>query len=152
MGVETRIDILLHRARIGKFVSVGAIGAIVETIIVSMLTIFFGTGALFAKAVGAEVSISTMFAINDAWTFSDSGELGVLSASVRWAKSHLVRVVGLGISFFVLYLLTKETNYSLILFDTEFWPPVANVISIASGLSINYVAESLFTWDLADVS
>ena len=51
---------LVHRARIGQFISIGVVGATIETVIVVVLTTLLGIGPLAAKAVGAEASISTI--------------------------------------------------------------------------------------------
>lgn len=140
---------LAHRMRIGQFVSVGAVGAAIETTIVAILTAAFGVGPLVAKIVGAEASTSTMFAINDRWTFADEGHTGSLAIARRWGKSHLVRGVGLAISFSVLYILTNGVAFSLPVVGVDLWPTVANVVGIGAGMIVNYVAESLFTWRIA---
>jgi len=146
MATESPLSALAHRVRIGKFVSVGALGATIETAIVALLTTTAGVGPLAAKAVGAELSITTMFVVNDQWTFADNGKLGVGAFGRRWGKSHLVRAVGLGVGFAVLYVLTSVVEFSLPLAGLELWPTVANGIGIGLGMVFNYVAESLFTW------
>jgi putative flippase GtrA len=151
MATESKVDALVHRARIGQFVSVGVLGAMIETVVVAVLTAFLGIGPLLAKAVGAELSISTMFAVNDRWTFAGEGAVGSRAFVRRWGKSHLVRTVGLLVAFTVLYVLTNVVAFSVTVAGFEFWPTVANVIGIGVGMIINYVAESLFTWDVAEV-
>jgi putative flippase GtrA len=146
MKTESPVDGLLHRVRIGKFVSVGAVGAVIETIVVVLLTTTLGTGALAAKAVGAELSVSTMFVINDRWTFYNKGSIGGVAFVRRWIKSHLVRVVGLSVAFLTLYILTSTVQLSLSILGVDFWPTVANLLGIGVGMVFNYVAESLFTW------
>lgn len=148
MTTESKIDRLIHTTRIGRFVSVGAIGAIIETIIVTILTAGLGTGPLFAKAIGAEVSISTMFGINDQWTFATEGSTESYAVLQRWVKSHLVRTGGLTVSFATLYLLTNFLEISITVYGADFWPAVANFIGIGVGMVLNYVAESLITWDI----
>ncbi|MDQ2072350.1 GtrA family protein [Haloarcula sp. H-GB4] len=148
MTTESTLVLLAHRSRIGKFISVGVVGATIETLLVAVLTAGFGIGPTVAKAIGAEISITTMFTINDRWTFVDEGELGVIAFAHRWIQSHLVRVVGLSVAFTILYLLTSILQYSLSIGGIELWPTVANLIGIGVGMSINYVAESLFTWDV----
>jgi putative flippase GtrA len=138
--------VLLERARIGQFVSVGMVGAAIETVIVFLLTATVGFPALAAKAVGAEASITTMFLVNDNWTFSEEGVPGVLNTVRRWGKSHLVRIVGLGIAFTVLLVLTGYTEVSLSIAGFDLWPTVANGIGIGVGMVVNYVFESVFTW------
>ena len=55
MATKSPLSALAHRVRIGKFVSVGALGATIETAIVALLTTTAGVGPLAAKAVGAEL-------------------------------------------------------------------------------------------------
>lgn len=148
MAAKSRFDALAHQARIGQFVSVGAVGAVIETIIVTILTAAFGAGPLLAKAAGAEVSISTMFAINDRWTFASEGTQGTSAIAKRWGKSHFVRVVGLAVSFTTLYLLTSHATVSATINGIDLWPTIANGIGIGIGMGINYVAETLFTWNV----
>jgi len=149
MMSENLLDILLHRARIGKFVSVGVVGATIETILVAICTVVFGTPPLVAKAIGAETSITTMFVINDRWTFAGQGARGIFSLLRRWGKSHLVRIFGLGVAFSVLYALTSVVTFDVYISGYDIWPTVANIIGIGVGMVLNYGAESFFTWNLA---
>lgn len=149
MATKSTTEALLERARIGQFVSVGAVGAGIETVLVAILTGLLGVEPLAAKAVGAEASISTMFVVNDRWTFADEGSAGLVAFIRRWLKSHAVRIVGLSVAFSVLYILTSVVSVSLQLAGFELWPTVANLIGIGVGMSLNYVFESLFTWGVA---
>ncbi|MFC7131170.1 GtrA family protein [Haloferax chudinovii] len=151
MATDSKLNALVHRARIGQFVSVGVVGATIETLIVAILTAFLGVGPLVAKAIGAETSISTMFVVNDRWTFAGEGDVGITAFVRRWGKSHLVRVVGLSVAFGVLYILTSIVNFELPIADVNLWPTAANIMGIGAGMIINYVAESLFTWDVTGV-
>jgi putative flippase GtrA len=146
MTTDSKLELLAHPTRIGQFVSVGVLGATIETIVVALLTTTAGFGPLTAKAVGAELSISTMFVVNDQWTFETEGDLSLVGFVSRWARSHLVRAVGLAVGFVVLYVLTTATEISLLVAGIEFWPVVANGIGICVGMVFNYVAESLYTW------
>ncbi|WP_081909160.1 GtrA family protein [Haloferax prahovense] len=151
MATEPKLKALIHRARIGQFISVGVVGATIETTIVALLTGIFGISPLMAKAVGAETSISTMFVVNDRWTFADEGDGGMVAFARRWTKSHLVRVVGLSVAFSVLYLLTTVVDFSFLVGGIELWPTIANIVGIGVGMTINYVAESLFTWNVTEI-
>ncbi|MXR51724.1 GtrA family protein [Halovenus sp. WSH3] len=149
MSGDSRVESLLHLGRFKKFVSVGVVGASIETVVVAVLTTLFGVGAVPAKAVGAELSISTMFLINDRWTFAASGALSFRAVVGRWGKSHLVRAVGLTVGFVVLILLVRIPDFELLIRGVDFWPVVANGIGIGIGMVFNYVAESLYTWQVA---
>lgn len=145
-GTERGLALLASRTRIGQFVSVGAAGAAAETLIVAALTAGLAAPPLAAKAVGAETSISLMFLLNDRYTFSEEGAAGLPAVGRRWGRSHVVRLGGLAVAFTVLWLLTARTDVTLVVAGADFWPTVANVIGIGVGMTLNYVAESLFTW------
>lgn len=141
-----RMAELRSTVRFGKFASVGAAGATLETIIVTVLTVPFGVYGLFAKVVGAEASISLMFLLNEHWTFAEEGQDGHRSLFGRYLRSHLVRAGGLAIAFGVLAALLELTTVAVVIGGHDFWPPIANLISIGVAMSVNYVAEGLFTW------
>jgi putative flippase GtrA len=137
---------LASKVRIGQFVSVGVVGATAESVVLAVLTAGFGVVPLLAKAVGAEVSITLMFLLNERWTFSESGASGLLPFVRRLGKSHLVRLGGLAVAFGVLYVLTELTTVRLLVAGADLWPTVANGIGIVCGMVLNYLTESLFTW------
>ena len=140
---------LASPSRITQFISVGVVGALLETIIVLSLTNYGSTTPLVAKAIGAETSISFMFIINDNYTFSEVGMDSIPETVRRWMKSHLVRAGGLTVAFLILWLLTARTSIQLVIGGANLWPTTANLIGIGVGLSLNYIAESLFTWRVA---
>jgi len=141
-----KLEELYSGIRFGQFVSVGAVGATAETIVVAILTAGYGVLPQLAKAVGAEVSITLMFLINDRWTFSEAGATGWLPRIRRYLKSHLVRAGGLLVGFAVLTALTSWTDVTLVVAGADLWPTVANAIGIGCGMLLNYLTEGLFTW------
>ena len=146
--MKRTIRALYAPKRITQFVSVGAVGAFLETVVVAILTTTVAFEPILAKVVGAELSISAMFVLNDRFTFADAGALGVYSVARRWVKSHAVRAVGLAVAFAVLWYLTARTPVDIYIFGSDVWPTVANAIGIAAALGINYVAESVITWNV----
>jgi putative flippase GtrA len=148
--VDLNLDRLVSGVRITQFVSVGAAGATLETVIVALLTTQAAAPPLAAKAVGAEASISLMFLLNDRYTFGEEGATGLAATARRWARSHLVRLGGLAVAFTTLWLLTSRLDVTLAVAGVDLWPTVANAIGIGVGLSLNYVAESVFTWRVLD--
>lgn len=146
--IQAHLRALVRADRIGQFVSVGVAGAALETVIVFVLTGLFTAAPLVGKAVGAEASISLMFLLNDRWTFAAEGDTGVLAFGRRYLKSHVVRLGGLSVAFATLYALTAWTSIEVVLAGADFWPTIANVAGIGVGMTLNYVAESLFTWQV----
>jgi putative flippase GtrA len=146
--VRSTLSALTSSVRIGQFFSVGVVGATAETAILAALTAGFGVVPQLAKAVGAEVSITLMFLLNEHWTFSEAGDEGSKPFVQRLLKSHVVRLGGLVVGFAVLTLLTDFTDVRLMIAGADFWPTVANGIGIGCGLVLNYLTESLFTWQV----
>lgn len=143
---KSTVGKLLSGLRFGRFVSVGVVGATAETIVLFVLTALVGVWAIFAKVVGAEVSITIMFLLNDRWTFAGEGDRVRRSILARYLRSHVVRVGGITIAFIVLWLLVDFTEIRVFVLDVDVWPTVANVFGIAAGMVLNYLFESLFTW------
>lgn len=146
--MKRTIHALYAPKRITQFVSVGAVGAFLETVVVAILTTTVAFEPILAKVVGAELSISAMFVLNDRFTFADEGALGIYNVARRWVKSHTVRAIGLAVAFVVLWYLTTRTTVHIYIFGADIWPTAANAIGIAAALGINYVAESVITWNV----
>lgn len=143
------IDELVSGVRFGKFVSVGAVGAVFDLSVSAVLTVVFGVLAEYAKLVGAEVAIVVMFFINDNWTFAGEGPSGRGHTLRRLLKSNLVRSGGLAVQFFVVRGL-RLLDLSFVVAGFELWTVLPFPIAIGASMFFNYVAESLFTWRVGD--
>lgn len=130
--------------RFGKFLSVGAVGAVLDLSVSSTLTIA-GVPPEYAKVVGAECAIILMFFVNDRWTFPEHGQSGVLATGRRLLKSNLVRSGGLVVQFLVVRVLTR-LDVSVVVAGTDVWAFLTFPIAIACAFVFNYTAESLITW------
>jgi putative flippase GtrA len=142
----TRFGALTSTIRFGQFVSVGVLGAICENIVLLSLLEVVGVGPVVAKLVGAETSITVMFAANERWTFAAEGKTGVLQLGRRFLTSNLVRAGGVLVGTAVFLALLRWVDIALVLWGIDFWPSVANSIGIGAALFVNYIAESLLTW------
>ncbi|WP_436923811.1 GtrA family protein [Halosimplex amylolyticum] len=145
---ESRTDALLSGVRFGKFVSVGAVGALSDNAMLALLGLGFGVPELAAKAVGIETAILVMFMVNEHWTFAGEGAPGARPFLRRLGKSHLVRSGGSLIQFAIYWALTQRLDVTLVVFDTDVWFLVASPIAIGFAMFVNYVFESLFTWQV----
>lgn len=141
-----RFAVLFSSVRFGQFVSVGAIGAVGDNTVLALFTLGFGVPELWAKAAGIETAILLMFLLNDRWTFADVGASGSGSFASRLLKSHLVRSGGVTVQLLVYWFLTQYLTITLLVADTELWFLAASPISIGVAMSVNYVFETLFTW------
>lgn len=143
--VPDPVEELAAASRFGKFLSVGAGGAVVDVSVSSVLTLAAILPPQWAKLVGAEIAIVLMFLVNDRWTFPEEGALGLVPKLRRLLKSNLVRTAGLAVQFAVVAFLTS-LNVQVVVFETDVWDVVTMPIAIGFAFVINYVAESLLTW------
>lgn len=132
-----RVAELLSGIRLGQFVSVGAVGYVVDNVVLALLIEFAGVGVVLGKPVSAEAAIVVMFVVNERWTFAEWGRVGWRPLLRRFATSNLVRLGGAGVAWAVLVALTE-------LYGVHYF--VGNTIGIGAGVVVNYIAESLFTW------
>lgn len=131
------VDRLLDMEYISRFLSVGVLGAIFDNIVLFLAVEFVAISPIVAKVLSAESSIILMFAINERWTFSGHGSAGYLEMARRLLTSNVVRVGGLAVGLFVLYVLHNKLGM---------WYLLANALGIGCGFIANYVSESIFTW------
>jgi putative flippase GtrA len=143
-----RVDSLLSGARFGKFLSVGVVGAISDNTVLALLKLGLGVPELYAKAAGIETAIVVMFLVNEHWTFADEGASGWRAFGKRLGKSHLVRSGGSLVQFGIYWFLTQRLDVTVVLFETDWWFLIASPIAIGVAVFVNYVFESLFTWQV----
>ncbi|WP_336023837.1 GtrA family protein [Halobellus salinisoli] len=143
--MRNAIDELASSVRFGKFVSVGAIGAVFDMTTTTALIVGFGVLGEYAKLVGAEVAIVVMFAINERWTFSELGAPGRVPTLKRFLRSNLVRSGGLAVQFLIVRGL-RQLDVTVPLFGFDLWQLIPIPIAIGASMFLNYVAESLLTW------
>lgn len=149
-ALRTRLQGLASGIRFGQFASVGIVGAICDNAMLTLLKLGFGVPDELAKAAGIETAIVVMFLLNDRWTFADQGEAGLVPRLRRLAKSNVVRVGGIAIQLTVFTLLVNRTDLTLSLGGTDFWFLAASLIAIGCAMFVNYLAESLFTWQVEE--
>lgn len=133
------ISTLICNVRFGKFISVGFIGMIVDMFLLTLLVEVGNFTPTTGKICSTEISIITMFVINDYWTFKKSGEKIIKFRLKRFIKSNIVRWGGGSIALIILHILTTLLGI---------WYLLANAIGIGIGVIFNYVFESLVTWQI----
>ena len=143
-----RVEALLSGVRFGKFVSVGAVGAVFDLTVSTLLILQFGLAGEVAKVAGAEVPIVVMFFINEHWTFAEEATGGALPTLRRLLKSNLVRSGGVAVQFLVVRSL-GGLDVTLTAFGVDLWQLVPLPIAIGVSMLLNYVLESLVTWRVA---
>ncbi|GCF12971.1 sugar translocase [Haloarcula mannanilytica] len=146
--VPDRFESLVSGVRFGQFVSVGVVGAISDNTVLAVLGLAFGVSDMWAKAAGVETAILVMFLVNEHWTFAGQGETGRRSFAKRLGKSHLVRSGGVAVQLAIYWLLTQRLAIELVVAGTDLWFIAASPIAIGVAMLVNYVAESIFTWQV----
>ena len=161
-----RLEALSSGVRFGQFVSVGAVGAVVDTLVLLALAEGFGVLPELATLAGIETAILVMFAVNDRWTFAGEGTPGRAPLLGRLKRSHLVRAAGSLTQFTVFVVVYRGLFVAVTLGDVgpawavlgavglpaglDLWLLVAKATGIGVGMVVNYVFESLFTWRVTE--
>ena len=145
-SLPASVDALASGVRLGKFVSVGVVGAVFDTPVLTGLRLGLGAPKLLAKAAGIETAIVVMFLVNEHWTFKGEGADGSGPFLKRLLRSHVVRAGGSTVQFLIYAGLVTWVDPGVYLFDVDVWFLLASFLAIGMAMSVNYVFESLFTW------
>ncbi|PSQ11366.1 sugar translocase [Halobacteriales archaeon QS_5_70_15] len=146
-GADRWVRSLLSATRFGRFVSVGVVGAAFDVTTSTVLS-ELGVYPEFAVFVGIEVAVVVMFLLNDNWTFARQGAAGLRAALGRLARSNLVRAGGILVQLATFRLLFRVVALELDVAGVDGWFVVSKVAGIGTGMVVNYVAESLVTWQV----
>lgn len=130
-----RYALTAHVRRLVQFGLVGALGAIVNTVLLFLLAEVCGLHHLIAAAVASEAAILHNFTLNNCWTF---GDLELLHSWTRRAVGYnVVALSGLVISLVVLAALTTLLGLHYL---------IANVFAMGAATLWNYGLNARFTW------
>lgn len=143
-----RVEPLISGAQFGQFISVGAVGAVVDTLVLAAATLLIGVSELWGKAAGIEIAVVLMFLLNERWTFTGHGNNGWRPLLARLGKSHLVRSGGVAVQLVIFWALTVPYALSVTIGGIDVWFLIASLASIGIATLINYVFEGLFTWNI----
>lgn len=163
--IGERVGSLLSGIRFGKFVSVGVVGALCDTAVLVTLEQVVGAPPELAWLVGVETAIIVMFLVNENWTFAAHGEDDRASFLDRLKRSHVVRAAGVATQFVVFVTVYRLLFRDLVLGDIGLWASLtggfgvpfagldlwlllAKGLGVGVGMVVNYVFESLFTWQV----
>jgi putative flippase GtrA len=146
--VPDRFDALVSGVRFGQFVSVGAIGAVFDVTTLVLLTELAGVPAAYANVASIETAILVMFAVNEHWTFADEGGGGARSLGRRLVRSHVVRAGGSTLQYVLLVAVYYRVAVNLTVAGVDLWLVAVKGGAIAVAMLVNYVFESLFTWQV----
>lgn len=119
-----------HLWRVGRFLLVGAVGAIVNTGALFLFHEEVQLPLIFASALAVELAIASNFIWNNRWTFGRR-ELSLR----RFARFNLVSLGGLAITSITVWTLATELGLNYLL---------ANLVGI--GLATSWNLAGSFTW------
>lgn len=119
-----------------KFAAVGAIGALINTIILFILTNFMGVYYLLGSPFAIETGIIFMFFVNNRITFEQKKE-GVKEIIEGILRSNFVRIFGILINIILLFVFTEFFGIFYLL---------SNIIAIAIASVFNFFGEREFNW------
>ncbi len=125
----------LHRFL--KFCTVGAVGAVVNLLVLYALT-EFGVFYLLSGLVGIEAGLLSNFMLNRSWTFKDRGAAGLRFLLTALYRDHAVRFVGIMLNLLILWLLTS-------LFGLYYL--ISQLIGITVAMLWNYGGNQWWTWE-----
>ena len=131
------VEPLVRAERVGQFITIGAVGVAVELVVLAALVETAVTGRFLGGVAGKEAAVFVMFALNERWTFADSGRPGLRAVARRLLLSNLARALGNGVALAV---------YTILYLWVGVWYLLAALLGIAVGFLFNYVLEGLLTW------
>ncbi|ESP89920.1 GtrA family protein [Candidatus Halobonum tyrrellensis] len=146
---ESTLAALASGARIGQFVSVGVVGFVFDLTVSTALR-ELGVFPELAAAVGIETAVIVMFLLNDRFTFAQQGTRGLAATARRLARSNAVRLGGIAVQLATFTAVYRGLAVPLTVAGVDGWFVVSRAAGIGVGMAVNYVAESLFTWRVAE--
>ncbi|AAB90627.1 GtrA family protein [Archaeoglobus fulgidus] len=128
---------MIEFLRLLKFASVGAFGALINTLILYIFTEYFRVYYIVSSILAIEIAIVVQFILNDRWTFRDKRSSDLRLFLFRLLKSNLWRVAGIFVNISILYVLTELFKIYYIF---------SNFVGIGCAFIFNYIMESKLTW------
>lgn len=120
-----------------KFASVGAFGALVNTMLLYVFTDVAGLHYLLSAVLAIEFSIISMFFLNNRFTF-ENVKTGMKQIVDGVVVSNIVRSAGIVTQLAVLYILTDYFSVYYLL---------SNVIAIFLSSILTFVGENRYNWN-----
>jgi dolichol-phosphate mannosyltransferase len=119
-----------------KFCLVGALGFLVNTGLLWILTDGVGLYYVLSSAISIEVSILFNFSLNDSWTFRNRKGLGN-NILVRAIKYNLVCIVGAVLNLGILTLMTEGFGVYYL---------ISNMVGMVVAVLWNYGGSTKWAW------
>lgn len=145
------LDELMHGGRIGRFVSIGAVGFCFDVATATVLS-ELGIFPELAALIGIEVAVVVMFLLNDNITFATEGMAGAIPTFRRLLKSNFVRVGGITVQLLIFSGFYRGIDVMFMIASVDAWFIVSKAAGIGIGMIVNYIAESVLTWRVIQIS
>jgi dolichol-phosphate mannosyltransferase len=123
--------------RFFKFCAVGAVGAVLNLVVLYSLT-ELGLFYLLSGLIGIEAGLLSNFFLNRSWTFKDRQTRGLGYMLTALYRDHVVRFVGIVLNLLILWLLTSVFGLYYL---------TSQVIGIAVAMLWNYGGNQWWTWE-----
>ena len=123
--------------RLRRFVTVGAIAALVQTALLWTFVQSYGVHYLLAVVLAIEVTIVLQFVLNNSWTFRPSRHRTLRSYAAGLVRTNLVRGTAIPIQMAILYAFVEWGGLV---------PVVGNLGAIAISGVYRYYLDSRWTW------
>ena len=118
-----------------RFAVTGALGAVVNTVILYGMTEFLGLFYIFSALIATEISIIFMFFINNDFTFQNRKTgFDIIKGLI---KSNIIRSFGIGLNIGLLYIFTEFLGIYYI---------VSNLMAIFLASIFNFIGERDLNW------
>ena len=129
------MNVPLWAVRLGKFLCVGATGAVIDLGTTYLLKEKAKINRFAASSVGFCLGVINNFFLNRAWTFEGTNKATV---GTQFEKFAIVSLVGLGISNLSLHIMHNKFKIGF------YWAKVLTTIFVVSW---NFTANLLFTFN-----
>ncbi|MBN2385942.1 MAG: GtrA family protein [Anaerolineales bacterium] len=130
-----------ERTRFGKFMVVGAIGAVVDFGVMNLLTHLFDTPLVIAGTLSFICAVTSNFLWNRYWTYPDSRSRPIAR---QLAMFFLVNVVGVFIRIPILWLLEPPLIETFERLDLA--PPMTSAF-LAKNLTVAVAVGIVMLWN-----
>jgi putative flippase GtrA len=117
--------------RLPKFAVVGAIGTVINTLALFLLSRWVGLPLAAASALAVELAAVSNYLLNDSWTFSARTR-----SFRRFARFNIAALMGLALNVFIVWFLARLGLFFL----------AANLAGIAAGFALNYAFSVSWVW------
>jgi len=122
-------------ARYGRFAAIGALGALVNTGILYVLTEHFNLYYVLSSFFAIESAIILMFFLNNSFTFDSKKKGSEIAKGI--IRSNIVRSIGIATNIGLLFVLTEYFGIYFL---------ASNIIAIFIASIINFSGEKRFNW------